>query len=132
MTFDPWVFLFLTVILIGGAGLLTGQALANAWRPIWQLFLSCLLLGIADRFLVFALFGGELLSLPGFVMDAVVIVSAGLFGYRMTMARRMTEQYPWIYQRRGLFSWKEKTGGGIRRSLSDGLYRLKSGYRPRE
>ena len=55
------VFIGVTVILMGGAGFLMGQALARGWRPIWQVFGYSLLLGLADRFLIFALFNGTLI-----------------------------------------------------------------------
>jgi hypothetical protein len=32
----------------------------------------------------------------------------GLLGYRTTRARQMTRQYPWLYERTGLLSWREK------------------------
>ena len=50
------VFIGLTVIIAGFCAYMTGQALASTWRPIWQLFPYMILLGLADRFLTFALF----------------------------------------------------------------------------
>jgi hypothetical protein len=59
------VFLGLTIVVIGFAAFMTGQALANTWKPVWHVVIYCLLLGLADRFLTFALFDGELLSVTG-------------------------------------------------------------------
>lgn len=107
----PWpVFLGLTVALFGGAGFLTGQSLAQGWRPMTQVYLYGLLLGAGDRFLVFALFGGDLLSVYGFLLHSAVIIVIALVGYRITQAYRMVTQYPWLYERTGLFSWQEKPG----------------------
>lgn len=106
------VFIGLTVILIGGCAFMTGQALASTWRPLWQAIPYAMGLGAADRFLVFALFEGDLLSIPAFITDAAVLVAIALAAYRMTQARRMVDQYPWIYERNGLFGWREK---GLRR-----------------
>ena len=104
---SPGVFLALTVIIMGGAGYMTGHALAVTWRPLWQVCLYCLLLGAADRFLTFALFQGPLLSLTGYIIDSAVITAIALLAYRLTRVRRMVSQYPWLYARSGPFSWRE-------------------------
>ena len=57
------VFLLVTVILGGGAAMLAGRAIAQTWRPWWQIVAYMLILGAAVRFIHFALFGGTLLSL---------------------------------------------------------------------
>ena len=101
------VFLCVTVVLMGGAGFLAGQALARTWRPVWQVFLYCALMGCADRFLVYALFDGELFSIAGYLIDTAVILTLGLIAYRSTRAARMVAQYPWQYRRAGLFGWRE-------------------------
>lgn len=106
------VFLGLTVVLFGATAFLTGQAVAATWRPAWQVVFYCALLGLADRFLHFALFGGVLLSSLGYVADTAVLVAIGLFAHRVTRARRMVIQYPWLYERTGLFTWRERRGGG--------------------
>ncbi|RAU22448.1 hypothetical protein CU669_07005 [Paramagnetospirillum kuznetsovii] len=101
------VFVGLTLILFGGCAFMTGQALAATWRPWVQAVPYALLLGAGDRFLQFALFQGELLSLPGFVLDGGVLTLVALLSYRFTRARRMAEQYPWLYERNGPFGWRE-------------------------
>lgn len=108
---SPMVFGLFTVVLMGGAGFLTGQALATTWRPVSQAIGYSLLLGAANRFLVFALFGGPLLSLQGYLVDTIVIGAICLLGYRMTRAARMVRQYPWLYQRNGLFGWRSRGDG---------------------
>ena len=104
------VFIGMTVILIGGAGFLTGQALARGWRPIWQVVGYGLLLGIADRFLIFALFEGTLMTFAGYAIDCVVILALALIGYRTTLAAKMVSQYPWLYRRAGPFAWRPLGG----------------------
>lgn len=106
--FDPLLFAVLTVGFMGGAGWLTGQAVALTWRPLRQVLAACLLLGCGDRFLVFALFEGNLLSLAGFLVDSSVIVAFGACGWRVTRARRMVVQYPWLYERAGPFGWRRR------------------------
>ncbi len=105
----PGVSFGMTVVVMGFVAFMTGQALAGTWKPIWQVVLYCLLLGLGDRFLIFSLFEGELLSLSGYVIDSAVLVAISLFAYRLTQARKMTSQYPWIYERAGLLSWRDKT-----------------------
>jgi len=41
---SPGIFLGLTILIMGGAGYLTGEALARTWRPLWQLILYCLVI----------------------------------------------------------------------------------------
>jgi hypothetical protein len=101
-------FLGMTILLFGGAAVMTGQALARNWRGAWQLLPYALLLAAGDRFLLFALFGAELLSVTGYVIAAVLLcVFAGL-AFRATQARRMVSQYPWLYVRAGLLAWRER------------------------
>ena len=102
------VFIGVTLCLIGFAAFMTGQALAATWKPVWQVVLYSFLLGFADRFLTWALFQGELLSLSGYLIDTAAIVIIALTAYRLTLARRMTVQYPWLYERTGIFSWRDR------------------------
>lgn len=96
------------LILAGGAAYMTGQALATYWRPWWQVVFYVVLLGLADRFLTYALFDGELLSLTGYLIDTMILQVHGLFSYRLTRARQMVQQYPWLYERDGLLRWRDK------------------------
>ncbi len=102
------VFIGLTFILFGGAAFMTGQAVSATWRPAWNVVLYCALLGLADRFFHFALFEGQLLSVSGYIVDTAVLTAYGLLAFRVTRARRMVAQYPWLYERTGLFTWREK------------------------
>lgn len=101
------VFLVLTVIIMGGAAYMTGHAVAATWRPYWQVLLYAVLLGLTDRFLTFALFEGELLSLSGFVVDTAILTAISLFAFRVTRVGKMVSQYPWLYERDGFLSYRE-------------------------
>jgi hypothetical protein len=101
------VFTGVTLVLFGGCAFMTGQAMAATWRPWLRVVPYGLMLGAGDRFLQFALFGGDLLSLPGWLLDSAVLVTIALAAWRLTHARRMVEQYPWLYVRTGPFSWRE-------------------------
>ena len=107
---SPGVFIGLTVIIIGGAAIMTGRALADAWKSPWQVVFACFGLALADRFLVYALFGGELLNLAGFVIDFAVLTGMALAAHRLTVVHKMVAQYPWRYERETLWSYREKPG----------------------
>jgi uncharacterized membrane protein HdeD (DUF308 family) len=102
------VFIGVTLIMFGGAAFVTGRAIADTWRPAWQNIMYGVLLGVADRLLGFLLFGGELLSLTGYVLDTAVLIAITLVAHRATLAHKMANQYPWLYERAGLFGWREK------------------------
>ena len=111
------VFLGVTVLLCGFAAFATGRALAGTWRPMWWTVPYCLLLGVLGRFLQWSLFGGTLLSPAAYAVDAMVLTAIGLFAYRVTQAGRMVRQYPWLYARAGLLSWKPAGPEGGRAAL---------------
>lgn len=102
------VFIGLTVVLIGGAAVMTGRALADGWKSPMQVVFACFGLALANRFLVYALFGGELLHLTGFLIDFAVIAAMALMAYRLTVVHKMVSQYPWRYERESLWTYREK------------------------
>jgi len=104
---DIPVFIGVTVLLGGGASYMMGQAIAITWRPYWHVVLYAALLGFADRFITFALFDGELLSLGGYLLDTAVLIAIGLLAYRITLVSNMVNQYPWLYKRTSPFSFAE-------------------------
>jgi hypothetical protein len=100
------VWLAITVVIVGFAAYMTGQAIAGTWRPYYQLALYTLLLAGASRFLIFALFEGRLFSPTGYLIDLVVLLLIGTVAFRLTRARKMVSQYPWLYRRAGPFAWR--------------------------
>jgi predicted permease len=105
-----WTFLFVTVVIGGGAAYMSGRSLASKWRPIYQPILYMLLLGAAVRFFHFALFDGTLLSVHYYFVDTLVLIGISLLGYRLTRVTQMVSQYRWLYVRSGPFTWREKKG----------------------
>ena len=104
-----WVAFFgLTVLLFGAAATASGRALARNWRPLWQTLPYTMLLAAADRFLLYALFEGELLSASGFVIGWAILLVFALLAYRATHTRLMVRQYPWLYEPAGPLSWRER------------------------
>jgi len=104
----PWVLIALRVCVMGFASFMTGQGLANTWRPMWQTVLYSALLGFADRFLTWSLFQGELFHLSGYLIDTLVLLVICSVAYRLTLTHKMVTQYPWIYQRSGPFTWRRR------------------------
>jgi hypothetical protein len=102
--------LFVTGVLGGGAAWLMGRACADTWRPIGQVVLYALLLGAAVRFFHFALFQGELLSLPSYAADTVYLMAVACLSWRITRTHRMVTQYKWLYERTSPVTWRERPG----------------------
>ncbi|HEY0835110.1 MAG TPA: hypothetical protein VGE72_14495 [Azospirillum sp.] len=103
-------FIGLTVIIFGFGAFMTGQVLAEGWKPPSAVIGYTLLLGVGDRFLTFALFGGPLLSISGFIVHTAAIGVIAFSAYQMARARRMVTQYPWLYERSGPFTWRQRPG----------------------
>jgi len=96
-----------TIILGGGAAWLSGRAIAGDWRPPWQVAVAALLLGAAARFIHYALFQGDLLSVASYGCDVVIFLAVSLIGWRAMRASQMVQQYPWLYARAGPLGWRE-------------------------
>lgn len=104
----PAEFVFVTVILAGGAAYMTGRAAARGWMPKWQLVVYMVLLAAATRFIHFALFSGSLLSFYYYAIDLIVLLAIGFVGMRITRSSQMATQYRFAYDRNGPFGWKRR------------------------
>jgi hypothetical protein len=102
------LFIFVSVILGGGAAWLSGRAIAGTWRPWWQIVIYMAILGAAVRFIHFALFQATLLSLHYYLVDTAVCFLFGLLAFRVTRAGQMARQYRWINERDGLLKWRRR------------------------
>ena len=105
---DPLVLLIMVGIFGGAAAWMSGRAVAENWRPVWQSIASGFLLALATRFLTYGLFDGELLSLVGYLRDGILLAGMAIIAWRMRLAAKMADQYPWLYQLSGPFSWKDR------------------------
>ena len=95
-------------ILFALAAVLTGRAMAETWRPGWQIVPVALALAAVDRFMLYALFGARLLSPGGFAIAAAIIGGFSAASYYRARARKMVRQYPWLYERSGPFGWRPR------------------------
>jgi hypothetical protein len=102
-----------TGLIGGGAAWLSGRAIAATWRPLWHAVGAMLLLGAAVRFVHFALFEAELLSLVSYLADTAFLLVVGGLAWRVTRARQMVTQYPWLYARNGLLGWRRLPSAGV-------------------
>ncbi|MEN3975416.1 DUF6867 family protein [Emcibacter sp. SYSU 3D8] len=105
---SPSVSLAVTGIFMAGCAIMAGRSLAALWRPWWHVAPYAALLAIADRYLIYALFGGELLSAIGYLLDAVFLLIIALLGYLEARAGLMVRQYPWLFERLGPFAWRRR------------------------
>lgn len=112
-TETPLQILFVTGIIGGGAAALSGRAVAATWRRFPQVVGYMILLTAGVRFMHFALFDAHLLSLPSYLADFVWLMLVGSLAWRIRRTSQMVEQYPWLYERTGLLSWRERTGSQI-------------------
>ncbi|HEX2843175.1 DUF6867 family protein [Hyphomicrobium sp.] len=101
-------FVLLTLLIGGGAAWRTGQALSESWGPLWPVIGYTALLAAAIRFLHYSLFGGALLSFPSYLIDFAVLAVIALVAHRVRRARQMAEQYKWLFERAGPFSWRDR------------------------
>ena len=104
------VFFCLTIVIMGFVSYMAGQALATTWRPWWQAIPYGFMLGAADRFFTWALFKGPLIGLVPYLIATALLLIYCLGAYRLTQARKMVSQYPWLYERTGPFGWRAKGG----------------------
>jgi hypothetical protein len=101
-----WVFVLVTLIMGGAAAYVSGKAIAQTWRPFWQIPLYMLGIAAAVRFCHYALFWEPFLSLKSYVVDFTVALAAASLGYRLVRARQMAQQYGWLYRRAGPLGWR--------------------------
>lgn len=96
------------IAIFAAAAAAAGHALAAHWRRAWFILPYALLIAAAERFFLYALFAGQLLSVEGYALAALVLIAASALAYRFTEARHMVRQYPWLYEPAGWLSWRTR------------------------
>lgn len=96
-----WVFLLCTIVLGGGAAYVTGRAIAETWRPFWQVIGYALALALFVRFMHFALFEERLVSLRNYTIDAAILIALAVVGYLVARRRQIATQYNWADTKHG-------------------------------
>ena len=103
-------------VVFGGFALMTGQAVARTWRPWTHCIGYGLLLTLGARMCEFVLFIGRAQTLDDYIfsnlgfmlLSTAYLTGLAILAHRVTLARMMVTQYPWVYERAGLLSWRAK------------------------
>lgn len=103
-----WVFVLVTLVMGGGAAIASGRAVADNWGSHHMILLYAALLALAVRFIQYALFNQPLLSLPTYLIDFFVLLLFADLGFRLRRATQMGRQYPWLFDKTGPVSWRQK------------------------
>lgn len=103
-----WIFVLVTLVLDGAAAVAAGRAVADGWGDVRIVALYAALLGLAVRFIQYAVFQQPLLSLPTYLIDVAILFALALIGYRSRRATQMARQYPWLYDKTSPLSWRTK------------------------
>jgi small-conductance mechanosensitive channel len=96
------------MLLCMGAAWMAGKSIATDWKPLWNVAAAALLLGAGSRFLHYALYEAQFLSLTRYVTDTIVLAVVTWLAYQYTRTNQMTRQYHWLYEKASPLSWKAK------------------------
>ena len=96
----------LTFAMGGAAAFASGKAIAQTWRPFWQVPLYMLALAAAVRFCHFALFEEPLLSLPSYLVDFAIGFCRG--GARLSA---LSAPSRWVRSTAGSIAARGRWGG---------------------
>ena len=88
-----WIFLLVSFVMGCSTAYVAGRAIAETWRPYWHAIVYALIIGLAVRFIHFALFEEVLLSARNYIVDCALLLLAGTVGYNVTRRRQMQQQY---------------------------------------
>jgi hypothetical protein len=98
--------LFVTLVLGGGCALLAGRAIALTWRGIGIAAIAMVPLGLAVRFVHFALFNEILLQPRTYIIETAILIAVSCLSFQRTRAQQMVRQYYWLYEPNGPLGWR--------------------------
>lgn len=104
--FFPGEVVFLLLCFAGAW--MVGKSIATDWKSIAALVVSILLLGLGARFLHFALYEAQFVSLTRYLIDTAALMVIGYLGFRFKRTSQMTTQYHWLYEKVSPFSWRDR------------------------
>jgi hypothetical protein len=104
---DGFLVFLLLATLGGAAAWASGRAVAVTWSPAWMIVPYAAGLSAAVRFLHFALFQQELLSLHYYLVTLIILLAIAGISYRSKRATQMATQYSWAYKKAGL-NWRAR------------------------
>ena len=91
-----WDFLVVTLLLGSAAAFASGRAIAETWRPLWQVPLYMVPLAAGVRFVQYAVFKSPLLSTGRALADLAVLTAFAVAGFHLTRRAQMARQYGWL------------------------------------
>lgn len=98
--------LFVTLILGGGCAIMTGRGIALTWRSMTMAVIAMIPLGLAVRFIHFALFNETLLQPLTYIIETTLLIAAACLSFQRTRAQQMVRQYYWLYEPSGPLGWR--------------------------
>jgi hypothetical protein len=98
--------LFVTLGLGAGCALLAGRAIAVTWRSIWIAVIAMIPMGLAVRFVHFALFNETLLQPNTYLLETAILIAFACLSFQRTRALQMVKQYYWLYEPSGPLGWR--------------------------
>ncbi len=98
--------LFVTLVLGGGCALLAGRAIALTWRSMGIAVVAMIPLGLAVRFIHFALFNETLLKPQTYMIETAILIAVSCLSFQRTRAQQMVRQYYWLYEPSGPLGWR--------------------------
>jgi hypothetical protein len=105
---DNGLFVFILLTVLGAAAAMaSGRALAKTWSPAVLLVPYMAVLSAAVRFLHFALFQEELLSIHYYLVTLIILLAVGWLSYKSMRATQMSTQYSWSYEKSGI-NWRPR------------------------
>lgn len=122
--FDVGTLIVVSIALFGFLGFMTGAQAARGWKSIGLVVLYCAFLSVGERFMAHTIVWDRFYMIldifwtdegVSFAFDAYILVSFAictlfaLVAYYATRASLMVRQYPWLYERTGLFSWRGRS-----------------------
>jgi hypothetical protein len=106
--------IFITFVVGCGCAWQAGRSIALTWRPLAAVIRAMLLLGLAVRFLHFALFQEALLMPAAYLFETACLIAVASLAWRYTRAQQMTRQYYWLYEARGPLGWRRRQNGSAK------------------
>ncbi|CAN7427016.1 DUF6867 family protein [Neorhizobium sp. LjRoot104] len=99
---------FLVLIIGFWTAWRSGKAAAEGWNGYLTVVVYTLLLGVAMRFLHYALFQGPFISPFYYILDVAILLAFSSAGFRIRRTRQMVQNYYWLYEPTSAFSFKKK------------------------
>ncbi|UIK04079.1 DUF6867 family protein [Neorhizobium galegae] len=99
---------FLVLIIGFWTAWRSGKAAAEGWNGYATVVVYTLLLGVAMRFLHYALFQGPFISPFYYIIDVAILLVFSSAGFRIRRTRQMVQNYYWLYEPASAFSFKKK------------------------